>query len=1078
MPITSQDVPQADNLDTLRSVVEEIATGGAANLAEETGLPPRQLAYYLSAARAMGLLKQVDGEWEVTTAADDLMASDSGTPAESAAWRQLIEAMPLVRQHLGSLFDPAPTRASIAGTIATASSLSAATARRRAGTLARWRARLLAAQQQTLFDQPAPSSAGGAADVPEPEAPGRDSNDVRAHPSDVEPSGAPSTQTAGETEGAGDSHSAARGGSAAGQPTPIGSKPVSEGPEPSPAPASEAASKRGKTTVVTADAAVVAPAPPLLLDSADLAYLGGQVARGTVVLFTGAGFSVDAKDLDGRNLPIGDGLARDVWALLFSDEEYDGSPLTDLFGTAKIRKARLLRDLVSRRLTVDPTSVPEYMQVWFEVPWLRVYTLNIDDLEEAVADSFQLPRTPVPISAVGQGAELVSTSSGELPVAHLNGSVSDELEDLTFSAQDYAQRQAAQEPWYAQLSADLLAYPFVFVGSPLEEPLFWQHLAMRSLKSRETREHRPRSFLVTPTLPRAKQALLAEHHIHWVKATAGEFAAVLGSMRPQMDAGHGRLRASAQANADDVGNIERVPDLLAGARDSASLYLRGAEPVWGDIRFGRCAGRVADAELLERSQALLRGAEDSGTRLLLVSGTAGTGKSTGLMRLAAKLSGNGEDVAWIGPDAEVSARTLGRFFHRPDAPSVACIDEAGRYGTALLRVLRDAVGSELKLVVFAMREGQRRLLDSAALDDVELEDFTMPPLQDSDIGALLDVLTAEHRLGKLLGLPREEQEAAFREQAGRQLLVAMIQATSDDPFEEKVHGEWRQLSDSQRYFYALVALASIFRFPVDRELLLVARGTKSADDLADISFLHERHIVVAEGGVSNIRTRHTLIAEKLIERLQLDRDYMASVWADLTFATAIRRSQKPNRRVGRVLKRLVNHETLFNHLDAECAERVYERVEDLLRTDHHLWLQRGSLHNQHGDFNLAETFLDQALSLEPDDGLVQTEHAHMCFKKACRNPQAPGAVQLATDTATELRRQYAARAMRDTYPVHILGVQGLRWARKAPMSLDQRRVFLRDLRADLDDACDRFPRKRDIQQIRDDVKRELLALGT
>ncbi len=80
------------------------------------------------------------------------------------------------------------------------------------------------------------------------------------------------------------------------------------------------------------------PVPPArtdasaLLAPAALACLAEQVSKGKIGLFTGAGFSMDAKDHSGISLPSGAGLAREIWSIVYPNEPYEeDSSLADLF---------------------------------------------------------------------------------------------------------------------------------------------------------------------------------------------------------------------------------------------------------------------------------------------------------------------------------------------------------------------------------------------------------------------------------------------------------------------------------------------------------------------------------------------------------------------------------------------------------------------------------------------------------------------------------------------------------------------------------------------------------------------------
>jgi hypothetical protein len=116
-----------------------------------------------------------------------------------------------------------------------------------------------------------------------------------------------------------------------------------------------------------------------------------------------------------------------------------------------------------------------------------------------------------------------------LDMLHLNGKVGCPVEELTFSTLQYAARLDARERLYERLARDLLSAPFVFVGTRLDEAVMWKHLERERRQGDRDLGERPRSFLITPSLTRARTALLASLRIEWIAATAADAAAALPS---------------------------------------------------------------------------------------------------------------------------------------------------------------------------------------------------------------------------------------------------------------------------------------------------------------------------------------------------------------------------------------------------------------------------------------------------------------------------------------------------------------------------------------------------------------------
>jgi hypothetical protein len=550
------------------------------------------------------------------------------------------------------------------------------------------------------------------------------------------------------------------------------------------------------------------------LEAHDLARLRSQASRGELILFTGAGFSIGAKDHSGRPVPSVNELKRELWQLCYPDETYDeSSSIGDLYGAAMHQKKSDLTNLLQSRLTVCPASLPEYYLSLFNFPWFRCYTLNVDDLESAVGRRFNLERPPITISARSSEAELLPglpPSFQRLEVVHLNGVVPSPPEGLTFSETQYAERIGNQEPWYSRCVVEITSRPVIFIGTVLSESLLWQHMYLRKRRENLGRDLRPTSILVTKDLSRPRRDILRDLRINWVQGTAEEFATeILPQLHIEATKGFSFIRQHAETRPSAP--VPLVSQLLTEAPTLQTEYLLGDEPQWSDILNGKAIERAHDETLHETAEQILDG-KQLGTALAL-TGTAGTGKSTALMSLALKLSGSGIPVIWVDKESDASPmrmRQRVREFHEHEKVVLA-IDDADLYGRELQNLLLDLVPHIPNfLFVFAVRAGKLDQITSAirAHGDLRIHEHVVPPLTDEDIDALIEVLDKNKRLGILTGASKEDRRKAFREQAGRQLLVAMIQATSNEHFEKKAQDEYLELEPTQKYPYALIAVAT------------------------------------------------------------------------------------------------------------------------------------------------------------------------------------------------------------------------------------------------------------------------------
>ena len=562
-------------------------------------------------------------------------------------------------------------------------------------------------------------------------------------------------------------------------------------------------------------------------------YLSRQFERARPILFTGAGFSLAAKNLLGRSIASLTDVKSALWNLCFPGTEEDPeSNLQTLYETAQLQQMAKISELLSPMLAVDADSIPDWYAAIFSLPWHKCYTLNIDDLDGAVSRTFDLPRRIAPVSA--ESATTWKAGPEALEVVHLNGMLADIPDDITFSASQYAERLAREDPVYMGLAAELLSHPFVFIGTKLDEPPLWQHIQLRFSKGRRMKELRPQSYLLTPTLDKAREVSLSQFNIDWLSMTAEAFAQNVAKLSEGATKGFAYLSSGSQA----VG-LTKVPEVteVATEPNKRTEFLLGSEPIWADIQSGRAIERESDYELCG---ALMSEFASAVKKIFIVSGTAGSGKSTTLMRAALHVSNEGLRVGWIDRETNIAPHAIRTQSKSDSFPDALFIDDADIYGAELSPLIRDLVSSYGRpLVVIGLRSGKvDRALNPALLKGVNRTERVMPHLADNDIEDLIHSLDRENRLGKLKGLTFAQQVAAFREQAGRQLLVAMIQATSGIRFEEKAEDEFRDLKGDPQKVYALLCAATFLGFNLSRSEILVASSDSLLIRVLNHDFLH------------------------------------------------------------------------------------------------------------------------------------------------------------------------------------------------------------------------------------------------
>lgn len=792
------------------------------------------------------------------------------------------------------------------------------------------------------------------------------------------------------------------------------------------------------------------------MSSDDASQIIKAIASGNAVLVTGAGFSRGATDKYGDPLPLGLDLAKQIWPIAFGNEPFEeASSLGEIFHIANQKAGGRLKTHLEMALTVDPDNLPERYCDWFELPWYRIYTLNLDDLDEVV--KVKSNRGPGFTIVSARASTPGDIAESKLAVVHLNGMLRD-FPDVTFDPPSYGARTALPDPWYQQFVSDIVSRPTIFIGTLLDEPPIWHYLSQRGQKGNVT-ETRPRSWLITRNLNTAKRQLLAGFNIKMIEAYEQDFfESYLFDSLSDFHAAAEKRRLEARSH--DEAYLLNVADVIAAAPSGDANFLLGREPTWGDVLNGYAAEFRWDTDLKNNLDGLGRGA-------FILNGDPGCGKTTTMFRLASSLAAEGKAVLWLEGD---TARSHSQIRHdvKSRKPDFVFVDDLDRFGDSgpsfVLGVLRDCPDT---VFVAAMRT--QRLHKLEYFD--RLPDATYkraPELTDADAANLVRALRKGNRLGALLAKSPTEQVEAITKVANRQLLVALIEATSGRKFHDKIAEECRDLRGLELEAYGVICAANAAKSAqqyLTQDDVLIAIDSSNNSGVAAIKSLKRSRLVV-DHGLGRLTPRHRVVGESAVDHFRSE-GHIQNWVQMLLFLFAVKyNSHQPTRgRYGKLLIRFLNHDFLKNILGSTSSvQSVYGAVEEILSLEFHYWLQRGSFELEWGDLPQAETFLLQAQALAPDDLKVETAMCYMIMKEACQEPKSTRSTALAADGLKRLVAILQTEATKSPHTYTVFLTQGSRWLLSADLGRQEALGLRDDLVKYAEAARRRLPNNAKVQR--------------
>lgn len=705
------------------------------------------------------------------------------------------------------------------------------------------------------------------------------------------------------------------------------------------------------------------------------------IENGKLVLLLGAGASADSLNQQRATLPTGDELAERLAGE--AGFAYSGEPLPVVYAAVKAQ----LGDSVWPLLEVSfAHCVPsKAYKVLAHFPWPRVYTLNIDDAFEVALREFSPQRLNIRhrFDRVKDRHPLYE----ELEYVKLNGCVHRQSDGVIFSAQEYGAASASPPLWYQELAEDYFRYVFLFIGTRLNEPLFF-HQIERHRSSVGAVEGT--GYVVTREATEIEKQSLASLRLQHIPGTLSNFAEWLEREFPQVPAPWDFATSSLPQLKVLVAKPDQaryaalfeqiVPvrrDLLAeearGQPQTGPLrdFYRGFKPTWKDLMDGVPAELDVYPQLRQRISGAIP--ED---RMFLLSGPAGSGKTTALMALSLWLCDNTTDPVYflrsptddLGEALEaLEVSNAGRFFF--------LIDRLSQVTDEIKHVL---TRQKLKKCVLVCTERQNVWVSrvKGELGRFCAQEFRLSVVNNGEAGRILKKLEQFGPWTRLGKMPQRQRTEELLQKAKRQLLIGLLEATSGVGFERIIANDYETLPDeAQKRFVLLVGLGTIHRVAIPE--VIVSRASRHLGITESISSLLNNLSGVVHRLGDALVVRHPVYVERLFETTIEPEDKRRAIHALLTAYTVY---PSPTRRyvtrgAAQVFKFTLNHRFLRNtfHGNESMVLGVYQTFQKNFENDGLFWLQ----------FGLA--LRDQGMHLEAMEKLKtavdayrisQTEHAY------------------------------------------------------------------------------------------------------
>lgn len=722
------------------------------------------------------------------------------------------------------------------------------------------------------------------------------------------------------------------------------------------------------------------------------------VKNSSVILFLGAGASMEAVDQNGKRAPSGDQLAKEMCAqFLREDLSSLGLMQAAEICVGKAGQNKVFNWIGEQFRNLIPSTAHELIPTF---QWATIATTNYDNLvEDAYA---KMTNSTQDLIRFVKNQEMIETkrhqAANPLNYLKLHGCI-DHAHDtdipLVLDNAHYERYILNRERLFVRLEDLAQEMPIIFIGYNLSDPHI-QNLIHRLDRTAS----RPEYYVVAPNIPTALKDHWRSKRIIAIDAKFGAFMIALdGKIMPLWrqitsvtTASELPLQKHFRTNSPPSDSlINALENDLYHVNSSMKLKEQNAQNFYKgyDLGFTAVAAgfdvrrRVANDLILHLIDSQSAGNID----VCLLLGAAGSGKTVALKRIAWEIAKDfDEPVFWASENGFLSSEYFSELYNLTGKRTFLFVDRISQRINEIHVLLNELKELNVPLtLVVSEREHAWNLADNKLEDIWKPTVFNIGKLSKSELEELLTKMKTHSSLGVIASLALGEQIAAF-ENADGHLLVALHEVTKGKPFEEIILDEFGSITpDKAMQLYLDICTLHQFGSPVRAGLI---------NRISSIPFTvyKEEFFEPLEGIVISEQNKYT-------------GDYLYRARhrrvASLTFKMAMPDDQSRVQQISRVLehldegyssdeeaiRELINAKKLMRLLSSlDACKAVLSKAENVLGKRWYLYHQKATLELNHpkGSIETAEKEAQEANSIDQNKNSVLHTLAEISRFRAIR----------------------------------------------------------------------------------------------
>ena len=764
-----------------------------------------------------------------------------------------------------------------------------------------------------------------------------------------------------------------------------------------------------------------------------------HVREGQVVLFLGSGASMGAIHPQKSSPPIGSTLARLI-AEKFLSPDFADRPLAQvaelaISETDLYRVQEFVAGIFTHFYPADfHLLIPGFV-------WSAIATTNYDlIIERAYTQVTTRLQQPVTFKKNGERIEERLKDPNSVMYLKLHGCITD-INDhqipLILTPDQYMQHRMGRSRLFDRLKSFAYEFPLLLVGHSLSD------IDIRSilLEINELGDAKPRSYLVAPNMTAIEARYWEGRKISCIHMAFKDFLFELDDLIPKpfralsktLDkTDHPLISRFCVSSSSKVSpslttlitrDTEYIDKSYKAIGVDAQAFYKGYFLDLSPIIYAFDVRRSMTDNIL--SEVFLASDEERQQRqdFHLIKGHAGSGKTVLMKRLAWEASTIYDKLClFVKPSAHPEYEPLTELYRLCNERIFLFFDPATEYVDVIEYFILNAHKDKLPLtIICAERNNEWNTYCADRLEPHVTETYEVRYLNEKEIENLIHLLTTHKSLGHLEGMSFEEQKHELVKKAGRQLLVALHEATLGKPFEEIVLDEYRSIT-SRRAQALYLTVCILHRLGVETRAGLISRVHGIPFHMFKEELFMPLEFVVFATMNSLIkdyvyRSRHAQIAEIVFEKGLSEPQDRYDEYVRLLNALDVDYSSDRE-----AFKGLTNAKQLLVLFpDLHMIRQIYEIAGKRVPNDAILVQQEAIFEMSSPDKNFAKAadLLHKAQKIEPHNKAIAHSLSVLAIRKSAK-AQTPLEKKKLRDEAKSIAIDLTSSGWISEHPYHTL----------------------------------------------------------